>query len=110
MNDQERLIRFEGEMLLLMNDAYNLARWLVQNDEDARDMVQEAPKSTSTMSRTIKKSGPATFPIPNARIFITVLKRLAHKLFPITVRILRHNKPGLEVCIKARRLQECSCC
>ena len=29
-------------MLPLMSDAYNLARWLVQNDEDARDMVQEA--------------------------------------------------------------------
>ena len=42
MNDQERFIRFEAEMLPLMNDAYNLARWLVQNDEEARDMVQEA--------------------------------------------------------------------
>ena len=42
MNDQERLIRFEAEMLPLMNEAYNLARWLVHNDEDARDMVQEA--------------------------------------------------------------------
>ena len=42
MNDQERLIRFEAEMLPLINDAYNLARWLVHNDEDARDMVQEA--------------------------------------------------------------------
>ena len=29
-------------MLPLMDDAYNLARWLVQNEEDARDMVQEA--------------------------------------------------------------------
>jgi hypothetical protein len=27
MNDQERFIRFEAEMLPLMNDAYNLARW-----------------------------------------------------------------------------------
>src|SRR5258708_31971110 len=42
MNDQERLTRFESEMLPLMNDAYNLARWLVQNDQDAHDMVQEA--------------------------------------------------------------------
>jgi DNA-directed RNA polymerase specialized sigma24 family protein len=42
MNDQERLIRFEAEMLPLMHDAYNVARWLVQNDEDARDVVQEA--------------------------------------------------------------------
>ena len=42
MNDQERFIRFEAEMLPLMNDAYNLARWLAQNDEEARDVVQEA--------------------------------------------------------------------
>jgi RNA polymerase sigma factor (sigma-70 family) len=42
MNDQERLTRFESELLPLMNDAYNLARWLVQNDQDADDMVQEA--------------------------------------------------------------------
>ena len=42
MNDQERLTRFESEMLPLTNDAYNLARWLVQNDQDAHDMVQEA--------------------------------------------------------------------
>jgi RNA polymerase sigma-70 factor, ECF subfamily len=42
MNDQERLTRFESELLPLMNDAYNLARWLVRNDQDAHDMVQEA--------------------------------------------------------------------
>jgi RNA polymerase sigma-70 factor, ECF subfamily len=42
MNDQEKLARFESELLPLMNDAYNLARWLVQNDQDAHDMVQEA--------------------------------------------------------------------
>jgi RNA polymerase sigma factor (sigma-70 family) len=42
MNDQERLTRFESEMLPLTTDAYNLARWLVQNDQDAHDMVQEA--------------------------------------------------------------------
>jgi RNA polymerase sigma factor (sigma-70 family) len=42
MNEEEKLTRFEGEMLPLMNDAYNLARWLVQNEPDARDMVQEA--------------------------------------------------------------------
>src|SRR5260370_13770111 len=42
MNEQEKLARFEGEMLPLMNDAYNLARWLVQNEHDARDMVQDA--------------------------------------------------------------------
>jgi len=42
MNEEEKLTRFESEMLPLMSDAYNLARWLVQNEPDARDMVQEA--------------------------------------------------------------------
>jgi RNA polymerase sigma factor (sigma-70 family) len=42
MNEEEKLTRFEGEMLPLMSDAYNLARWLMQNEQDARDMVQEA--------------------------------------------------------------------
>jgi RNA polymerase sigma factor (sigma-70 family) len=42
MNDKERLARFEAEILPLMSDAYNLARWLVHNEEDARDLVQDA--------------------------------------------------------------------
>jgi RNA polymerase sigma factor (sigma-70 family) len=42
MNEEEKLTRFEREMLPLMNDAFNLARWLMQNEQDARDMVQEA--------------------------------------------------------------------
>ena len=50
MNDQERLIRFEAEMLPLMNDAYNLARWLVQNDEDARDWSK---KLTCVLSNSL---------------------------------------------------------
>ena len=39
---QERLTHFESELLRLMNGAYNLARWLVQNDPDAHDMAHEA--------------------------------------------------------------------
>jgi len=32
----------ESLLLPLMNDAYNLARWLIKNQEDAEDMVQES--------------------------------------------------------------------
>ena len=39
MNDETRA-RFETLMLPLMNDAYNLARWLMRNQEDAEDVVQ----------------------------------------------------------------------
>ncbi len=34
--------RFEQAMLPHMNAAYNLARWLLRNDSDAQDAVQEA--------------------------------------------------------------------
>ncbi len=34
--------RFETEMLPHLDDAYNLARYLVRNDHDAEDIVQEA--------------------------------------------------------------------
>ena len=42
MNDERTRARFETLMLPLMNDAYNLARWLMRNQEDAEDMVQES--------------------------------------------------------------------
>jgi RNA polymerase sigma-70 factor, ECF subfamily len=32
----------ESLLLPLMNDAYDLARWLIKNQEDAEDMVQES--------------------------------------------------------------------
>jgi len=42
MNDEQTRARFETLLLPLMNDAYNLARWLMKNQEDAEDMVQES--------------------------------------------------------------------
>ena len=42
MNDAHTRARFETLMLPLMNDAYNLARWLMKHQEDAEDMVQES--------------------------------------------------------------------
>jgi RNA polymerase sigma-70 factor (ECF subfamily) len=42
MNDEYARARFETLILPLMNDAYNLARWLMKNQEDAEDMVQES--------------------------------------------------------------------
>jgi RNA polymerase sigma-70 factor (ECF subfamily) len=36
------LIRFERAVLPHLEAAYNLARWLVRNDHDAEDVVQEA--------------------------------------------------------------------
>src|SRR5258707_5228793 len=42
MNDQGRSIRFENQMLPLMSEAYSLARWLMKNEPDARDAVQDA--------------------------------------------------------------------
>src|ERR1700738_2046415 len=42
MNDQCRRIHFENQMLPLMSEAYNLARWMMKNEADARDVVQDA--------------------------------------------------------------------
>ena len=48
LNDQERLTHFKSELLPFMNDAYNLARWLVQNDQDAHDMAHEQMRSSAS--------------------------------------------------------------
>ena len=40
MNDEQTRARFESLLLPLMNDAYNLARWLMKNQEDAEEVVQ----------------------------------------------------------------------
>jgi RNA polymerase sigma factor (sigma-70 family) len=42
MNEQSRRTHFENQMLPLMPEAYNLARWIMKNEPDARDVVQDA--------------------------------------------------------------------
>ncbi len=42
LNDQSKTRRFEVIVLPHLNAAYNLARWLTRNDQDAHDIVQEA--------------------------------------------------------------------
>jgi RNA polymerase sigma factor (sigma-70 family) len=42
MNDRDQRTRFENQMLPLMPEAYNLARWFMKNEPDARDAVQDA--------------------------------------------------------------------
>jgi RNA polymerase sigma-70 factor (ECF subfamily) len=41
-NPQARLELFEEIVLPHLNAAYNLARWLTRNEDDARDVVQES--------------------------------------------------------------------
>lgn len=40
--EQSHMVRFEEVVLPHLPSAYNLARWLVRNDQDAEDVVQEA--------------------------------------------------------------------
>ena len=42
MQERDKCRRFEQLILPHLDAAYNLARWLTHNDEDAQDMVQEA--------------------------------------------------------------------
>ncbi len=42
MADHDRNRRIANDSLRYLDDAYNLARWLMRNDADAQDAVQEA--------------------------------------------------------------------
>lgn len=42
MDERERLTLFEQTVLPHLDAAYNLARWLANNDQDAQDVAQEA--------------------------------------------------------------------
>ena len=42
LGGKDKLQRFEQAMMPHMNAAYNLARWLTRNEDDAQDVVQEA--------------------------------------------------------------------
>lgn len=42
MNDEQTRARFEGLTLPLMKDAYSLACWLMRNEQDAEDVVQDS--------------------------------------------------------------------
>ena len=42
MTGSERAVLFEQAVLPHLNAAYNLARWLTRNPDDAADVVQEA--------------------------------------------------------------------
>jgi RNA polymerase sigma factor (sigma-70 family) len=39
---QEKLLRFETQVVRHLDSAFNLARWFTRNDDDAKDLVQEA--------------------------------------------------------------------
>jgi RNA polymerase sigma factor (sigma-70 family) len=42
LGEKDKLARFEQVILPHLDAAYNLARWLTRNEDDAKDMAQEA--------------------------------------------------------------------
>ena len=42
MADRDEARKFEESLLGWLDDAYNLARWLLRDDQDAQDAVQDA--------------------------------------------------------------------
>jgi RNA polymerase sigma-70 factor (ECF subfamily) len=42
LNNQDRQAQFEQTILPHINAAFNLARWMIKNDQDAEDVVQES--------------------------------------------------------------------
>lgn len=42
MDHQEKLAKFEALVLCHLDSAFNLARWFTRNDDDSRDLMQEA--------------------------------------------------------------------
>jgi len=71
MNDEQTRARFETLLLPLMKDAYNLTRWLMKNQEDAEDMVQESYLRTYGFFGSFHEGtncrAPAAFRVPKGR-------------------------------------------
>ena len=80
MIDDGGLRRFELLALPHLDAAYNLARWLTRNDEDAQDVVQEA------MLRAMRYFG--SFRGDNARPWLLQIVR--HTAFAW----MKHNRPA----------------
>jgi len=52
--------RFESTVLVHLDAAYNLARWLNRNDQDAQDVVQDACVRAFRLHRFSLRGGAAT--------------------------------------------------
>jgi hypothetical protein len=59
-----------------------------------------APNRTSTMRRMINRSGPPRFPIPNARIFITILNSSEPTIYSREPPKSFPNKPMLMISVE----------
>jgi RNA polymerase sigma factor (sigma-70 family) len=78
--DKERLARFEQCVLPHLDGAYNLARWLTRNPDDAQDMVQEAYLRAFKFFDTLRGADTRAW-------LLTIVRNTCYTW-------LQHNRPG----------------
>jgi RNA polymerase sigma factor (sigma-70 family) len=74
--------KFEQDLLPHLNSAYNLARWLTRNEQDAQDIVQEAYLRAFSAYRGFRTGNARPWLMKIVRnVFYTSLQRNSSHLF-----------------------------
>ena len=74
--------KFEQDLLPHLNSAYNLARWLTRNEQDAQDIVQEAYLRAFSAYRGFRTGNPRPWLMKIVRnVFYTSLKKNSLHVF-----------------------------
>jgi RNA polymerase sigma factor (sigma-70 family) len=80
VDERMRAARFEERILPFLDDAYNFARWLTRDREDAEDVVQEAYLRALRFFNVDRNSNPRAWILSIVRntFYTSVAKKRAH--------------------------------